>query len=186
MHLLLDTSVLSEARGRDKSEEVKQFLRSLPDEIVAIPLPAIFELERGARMLGKTDPDRAERFIAWLDRLLATKPYVPPITTEVVRLIARMATVPHLERFWRPTKQDDPLRFGCDPAIAAIAIHYHMPVITRDIRDFMVIHESFPLPGLYDPLIRRWHVPAGNEWHFTSGDALENCSSGFIVDRFPA
>jgi predicted nucleic acid-binding protein len=174
MHVLLDTSVLSEARGTDKSEEVKQFLRSLPDEVVAIPLPAIFELERGARMLARRDPNRAERFIAWLDRLLATEPYIPPMTTEVIRLIARMTTVPRLERFWSATKHNGPMKFGCDPAIAAIAIHYEMPIITRDIRDFMVIHESFPLPGLYDPLTRRWHVQSEDEWHFTPSEELEN------------
>ncbi len=173
MHLLLDTSVLSEARGTNKSEEVKRFLRSLPDEAVAIPLPAIFELERGARLLARNDPDRAEGLIAWLDRLLATKPYVPPMTTEVTRLIAGMTTIPNLERFWRTTKHKS-LRFGCDPAIAAIAIHYRMPIISRDIRDFMVIHESFPLPGLYDPLVRRWHVPPLHEWHFTPSDELAN------------
>ncbi|MGV1785834.1 MULTISPECIES: PIN domain-containing protein [Agrobacterium] len=175
MHLLLDTSVLSEARGKNKSEEVKQFLRSLPNEVVAIPLPAIFELERGARMLAKSEPERAERFIAWLDRLLATQPYVPPITDEVIRLIARMTTVPRLQRFWRTTKPNDPLRFGCDPAIAAIAIHHRMPIVTRDVGDFMVIHESFPLPGVYDPFLRRWHVPAENEWQFTSGEEIGNC-----------
>jgi predicted nucleic acid-binding protein len=174
MHLLLDTSVLSEARGTNKSEEVKRFLRSLPDEVVAIPMPAIFELERGAQLLARTNPDRAEGLVAWLDRLLATEPYVPLVTAEVTRIIAKMATIPKLERFWRTTKHDEPLRFGCDPAIAAISIHYEMPIVSRDIRDFMVIHEYFPLPGLYDPLVRRWHVTPQLNWHFTPTDEFEN------------
>ncbi|API50644.1 hypothetical protein BMW22_02445 [Rhizobium leguminosarum] len=175
MHILLDTSVLSEARGPKPVEEVKRFLASLPDRIVAVPAPAVFELERGGQMLSKVNPERARPLLAWLDRMLETNVYVPEMDSAVSRLIAQMATVPRFRRFWASSDPDDDLRFGCDPAIAAIAIRYGMPIVTRDILDFMFINEEFPLPGLYEPVKRRWFVEPADQWDFEPRDGATNC-----------
>ncbi|TCR85309.1 hypothetical protein [Rhizobium sp. BK376] len=175
MHILLDTSVLSEARRQEPVQEVQRFLRSLPDESIAIPAPVVFELERGGQMLRTSRPDRAEPLLSWLGGLLATNVFIPPMGAEIFRLIATMATVPALRRFWRDDRTTGELRFGCDPAIAAVAIHYQMPVATRDVNDFMLIHRHFRIPGVYEPFHRRWHVDPSEEWQFVLDDERSNC-----------
>lgn len=176
MHLLLDTSVLSEARRPEPIAEVQRFLKSLPTDVVAIPPPVIFELERGARLLGTNEPERAKRFLDWLDDLLDTTVHVPVIGAEVSRIVARMAAMPKFRKFWG---SDRKLQFGCDPTIAAIAIHYRMPIASRDIRDFLSIHEEFPLPGLYEPFHATWIVPPDEEW----GTALrEDPTADMVVE----
>lgn len=162
--MLLDTSVLSEARRSEPVEEVVTFLRALPRGSVAVPTWTIFELERGGQMLRLVDEPRALPLLSWLDDLLETDVYVPPVNAEVHRLIARMTLVPELRRFWVGSGNCTKMRFGSDPGIAAVAIHYGLPIATRDIRDFMLIHSHFPLPGLYDPYRDRWYVEPVGDW----------------------
>ncbi|MCF1433199.1 type II toxin-antitoxin system VapC family toxin [Agrobacterium vitis] len=156
--MLLDTSVLSEARRSEPIEEVVDFFRSLPDESIAIPMLSVFELERGARSLMTKDRERGTLYLEWLSELITKDIYFPPMTVEVFRLIARMAAFPPFHSYWRNDGPSKKLRFGCDPAIAAVSIIHGIPIATLDIRDFMRIHEFFPLPGLYDPVHRIWHV----------------------------
>ena len=163
-HFLLDTSVLSEARCAKPVEEVARFLRALPKGSVAVPTWTIFELERGGQMLRLIDAPRAIPLLRWLDDLLETDVFVPPTNAEIHRLIARMSVVPELRRFWSGSAGSTKMRFGSDPSIAAVAIHYEMPIATRDIRDFMLIHSHFPLPGLFDPYRSRWFVEPVGEW----------------------
>ncbi len=163
-YFLLDTSVLSEARCAEPVEEVVSFLRGLPRGAVAVPTWAIFELERGGQMLRLVNEERARPLLGWLDDLLETDIYVPPIGAEVHRLVARMSIVPELRRFWSASGGSQKMRFGSDPGIAAVAIEYGMPIATRDTRDFMLIHSHFPLPGLYDPFHERWLIDPASEW----------------------
>lgn len=175
MHVLLDTSVLSDARGPNPVKEVQNFLASLPDHIVAIPAPAIFELERGGHLLSQVNPERARPLLSWLDKMLGTNVHVAQLDSAASRLVARMATVPRFRRFWASGNLGDDLRFGCDPAIAAIAIRYQMPLITRDTQDFMAIHEEFPLPGIYEPVKRKWFVEPKRSWEFSEKKDATNC-----------
>ncbi len=175
MHLLLDTSVLSDARGPNPVREVQNFLASLPDHVVAIPAPVIFELERGGFMLSQINPDRARPLLFWLDKMLETNVHIAQLDSAASRLVARMATVPRFRRFWASGHPGDDLRFGCDPAIAAISIRYQMPLVTRDIQDFMTIHAEFPLPGLYEPVKRRWFVEPSRSWDFAEKEDATNC-----------
>lgn len=172
--LLLDTSVLSEARRAVPVGEVIDFLRSLPDEAIAVPLPAIFELERGARELMRRDRTEGSIYLSWLEKLIWTRVYIPPATVEIWRMMALMATVPHLRSFWRDA-DDNRLQFGIDPAIAATSIHYGIPIATRDVKDYMRIHEHFPLPGVYEPYQDRWVVSPPPGYKLLRGDpALRN------------
>lgn len=164
-YMLLDTSVLSELRGTCSNDEVLQFLYSLPDDSIAVPNVALFELRRGALMQMDKNPQRAQFFLDWIDELLATDILIPPVTAAVERLIAEMSVVPSLRRFWAHNGPSPKLRFGCDPTIAALAISYGMPIATRDIHDFMAISKLFPLPGLYDPSDDRWHIGPGKSWY---------------------
>lgn len=173
-HILLDTSVLSAARGREPEASVRRFLRALPIGSVAIPMLSVFELERGARELQLHDEARAGPLLSWLDDLLETDVYLPPMTSDIWRLYARMSIAPPLRKFWVHGGDPPRMRFGCDPGVAAIAIHYGMPIATRDVRDYLLIHEHFPLPGLYDPHHDMWHVDPDHEWRaqFVADDSI--------------
>ncbi len=163
-HMLLDTSVLSSARGNAPEETVVRFLRSLPRGSIAVPTYSVFELERGLQKLQLVDSERAVPLLDWLDGLLATDVFIPPVTVDIWRLVARMTLVPALSRFWMDPSERPTMQFGCDPGIAAIAIYYGMPIATRDVRDFMLIHRHFPLPGLYEPHACRWHIEPTTDW----------------------
>ncbi len=163
-YMLLDTSVLSSARGKAPEETVVRFLRSLPRGSIAVPAFTVFELERGLRMLQLVNGERAQPLLDWLDGLLATDVFIPPVTVDIWRLLARMTLVPALSRFWIDPSDQPQMRFGCDPGLAAIAIHYGIPIATRDVRDFMLIHRHFPLPGLYEPHSCQWHVEPTDDW----------------------
>lgn len=47
---------------------------------------------------------------------------------------------------------------GADLAIASIAIAHNAVVTTGNGSDFLLIHQHFPLPGLYDPFEGKWLV----------------------------
>ncbi|MBB4274096.1 type II toxin-antitoxin system VapC family toxin [Rhizobium mongolense] len=164
--ILADTSVLSEARKTvDKlDDDIVFFLRQIPAGALAVPYAAIFELQRGASLIGLTKPDRGRAYADWLDRLLETDIWLPPTDTAVRRLLAEMTTVPELSNFWLDRSKEPKLRFGCDPEIAATAIVHRLPIASTDVGDFMKIHQHFPLPGLYCPIGGRWHVPPPEGW----------------------
>ncbi|WP_440657769.1 hypothetical protein [Ensifer adhaerens] len=162
--ILIDTSVLSEARRVTPDDDVIFFLRQIPPGAIAVPPAAIFELERGALNLAKTDPVRAEKFSKWLDGLLQTDVWLPPIDPHVKRLTARMAMTPELRRFWISNGTPPKMRFGCDPEIAAISIVHELPLASLDVSDFLLIDRHFPLPGLYSPKDGIWHVAPPEGW----------------------
>lgn len=132
--MLLDTSVLSEARRAVPVQKVVSFLRPFLTKRSLSPLPAIFELERGARELMRRDRTEGSIYLSWLENLIWTRVYIPPATMEICRLTALMATLPELRSFWRD-EDDERLQFGIDPAIAATSIYYGIPIATRDVRD---------------------------------------------------
>ncbi|WP_172724356.1 type II toxin-antitoxin system VapC family toxin [Neorhizobium tomejilense] len=166
-HMLLDTSVLSAARGNAPEAKVRQFLLALPLGSIAIPMCSVFELERGARNLQHHDRQRAAGLLSWLDDLLSTDIFLPPVTVDIWRLYARMTLVPALRKFWVHNGDPPGMRFGCDPGVAAISIHYGMPIATRDVRDYLLINSFFPIPGLYDPHLGQWFVDPAPTWRAT-------------------
>jgi toxin FitB len=171
--ILLDTSVLSEARKEIPDQDVLGFLLQLPPGVLAVPEAAIFELERGALKKAKTDPVLGLAYSQWLDELLRTDIWLPPVNTDVRRLMARMASTPDLQRFWISKGEPPSMKFGCDPEIAATAIVYEMPIATCDVRDFLAIGKHFPIPGVYSPLDGRWHVPPLPGWELGEDGTFE-------------
>lgn len=91
--ILLDTSVLSEARKttEELNERIVAFMKDIPAGSVAVPPAAIFELRRGALLLSKRDPIRGNALGRWLDQLLETDIWLPPTTIEVRHLVAMMS-----------------------------------------------------------------------------------------------
>jgi predicted nucleic acid-binding protein len=164
---LVDTSVLSEARKSSEKldRNIVFFLRQLPPEALAIPLPAVFELQRGALKKQRTDPAKGRAYARWLDRLLATDVWVPRVNTDVKKLVAEMAATPELERYWLSRGDPPRIQFGCDPEIAAISIIYDIPIASTNVRDFLHINQHFPVPGLYTPMGGgKWHLPPPDGW----------------------
>ncbi len=47
---------------------------------------------------------------------------------------------------------------GADLAIASIATAQNAVVVTGNASDFVLIHDHFPLRGLYDPFEDKWLV----------------------------
>jgi predicted nucleic acid-binding protein len=168
--MLLDTNVLSEARNEQPSLDVIRFLLRLRRGSIALPLPAIFELERGAQMLMPHDPETAWRRIAWLEGLLKRDVFIPEWNTRTIRLYAQMSNVPRLRHFWETDAEGRRMNFGCDPAIAAISIVHEIPVATSNIKDFLQIHRHFPLPGLFSPTTSEWHVDPPDDWDVLSDE----------------
>lgn len=162
--ILLDTSVLSEARRSAPHEDVLAFLFQIPPGAVAVAPPVIFELERGAINAGIHDPERGRCLSNWVDDLLKTDVYTPPVDAGVKKLLARMSMVPELAGFWRSPDNSSKMRFGCDPEIAAVSIVHGIPIASCDVGDFLRIHRHFPLPGLYSPLDGIWHVEPSHDW----------------------
>lgn len=171
--ILLDTSVLTEARkaGDKLDDDIVFFMRQIPAGALAVPHAAIFELQRGACLVGKTDPIRERLYTRWLDMLLETDIWLPPVDADVRRLMAKMTMDPELSTFWTSTAGKPKMKFGCDPEIAATAIVHELPIASADVNDFLRIHRSFPLPGLYSPITGRWHVDPPDGWYL--GENIE-------------
>lgn len=154
---LADTNILSQTIKARPDPDVIEWLRRGPKLIVSHP--AIFEIEWGAWKLRRTDPERAGRIFQYLDELIdKAGSDIPPSTTFVTRLQARMAEVPELTNLGSPRYGKRRRPPGQDVAIAAYAIAYHLPIATLDTGDFAVINKYFPLPGVFDPSTRRWTI----------------------------
>ncbi|MBY5399508.1 type II toxin-antitoxin system VapC family toxin [Rhizobium leguminosarum] len=171
--ILVDTSVLSEARkiAGELNDDIVFFLRQIPAGALAVPQAAVFELQRGASMIARTRPSRGRAYSQWLDDLLATDAWLPPVDAPVRRLLAQMTTEPDLIQFWIDPRKEPTMRFGCDPEIAATAIVHGLPIASTDVTDFLKIHRHFPLPGLYCPIGGRWHVRPPEGWSL--GESFE-------------
>jgi predicted nucleic acid-binding protein len=171
--ILLDTSVLTEARKTDEklNDDLVFFFRQVPAGALAVPHAAIFELQRGACNIGRRDPLREQLYNDWLDQLLATDIWLPPVDVSVRRLLAKMTMDTELSSFWISQSRKPKMMFGCDPEIAATAIVHGLPIASTDVHDFLRIHRKFPLPGLYSPVSGKWHVDPPDGWYL--GENIE-------------
>ena len=80
------------------------------------------------------------------------------MNSAAARLLGRMYEMPALRNFvmFDPTAKTQSA--GADLAIAAIVISVGGVVATINVTHFRQVHAAFPLPGLFDPTNRRWHV----------------------------
>lgn len=155
---LLDTNVLSEFSKKRPSRAVAHWAVNATGRL-AIPVAAVFEIQRGIGFLEKECPEKARALDAWLHDILDTDLEVVPLGLTAGMLYARMTIVSQLKNLWLPKKtRGDQMSLGQDLCIAAIAISLPAVVVTMNVKDFLVIHEAFPLPGIFDPSTGRWHV----------------------------
>lgn len=155
---LLDTNVISDAQKPKPPLALELWLQSQAE--IAIPFPAVLEMEQGIAEIRKTKPQKADELRAWLDSVLAGRHYYPAITVEVARLLAEMYCCRPLKNLWYSIPDSKKERKpGQDLFIAAIAIVHSLPLATSNTPDFVQINRYFPMPGVFAPISHEWVVP---------------------------
>ena len=160
MRYLIDTDVLSNLEKERPCPRLIDWFRRVPAEDVFIPINAIFEIQKGIELARESHPERARQREEWLECLLAHPSggfvSLDPIAA---RLYARMVCTPDLRKFFlQPAEKSKKIKTGDDLAIAAIAIRMGAAVVSFNERDFLLIHDHFPLPGLFHPGRLEWCV----------------------------
>jgi predicted nucleic acid-binding protein len=140
---LLDENVLRELRaGGDRN--VRKWLGTVDDMDLRLSVATLFEKRRGAEMLARRDPERAQVLldaIALLERAYADR--IIPIDALVVNEWARMLGAKNKDRW--------------DLALAATARVHGLVLVTRNTRDFMgrgvrLLNPFFDPPRSTEPL----------------------------------
>jgi predicted nucleic acid-binding protein len=157
---LLDTNIVSEFRKRRPNAALIEWLsRTAPEELAISSLFA-FEAQSGAAMMKRHDPERAAAIEEWLDELLGSGQFtVLPFDVPAARLYGEMFATPELKSFLMTDPRSKRPKSGVDLMLAATAIASDATVVTFNVSDFGRIHETFPLPGLFNPGTRAWIVP---------------------------
>ncbi len=157
---LLDTNIISNASRKKPHPVVAEWLEA--QTRLAIPFPAILEIETGIIEKHRTDPFKARELLDWMDGVLDTDFEYPVPTPQVARVLAELTCCRPLTNLWFANPQADKPKPGQDLFIAATSIVYDMPVATLNVRDFELIDSHFPLPGVYNPAFGIWAVPRRN------------------------
>ena len=137
---LLDTSVVSAfaPERRPLSNDLKGWLASR-DDALFLPAVAVAEIEAGLcklRRAGSTT--RVDRLAAWLDGLIdGYGDHILPLDVESARVAGRLG--------------DAALAVGrypgfADVAIAAIAAHHELLILTRNVRHFAALDAAHADP----------------------------------------
>lgn len=167
---LLDTCVISESTLSRPRERVIDFLSTADNYF--IPTGALMELQMGITMVCATNPVKAVKLSAWYHALVHSEIPIIPTDREISEIWGVLAADPRLGRLI-PGGGKRP-RGGQDLHIAAAALVKRLPIATMNVADFMLIHECYPLPGIYDPLNDRWHTrmePLADQYPFEDADA---------------
>jgi len=154
---LADTNIISETYKPKPHPVIEEWFLENPELILCYPV--VLEIEMGIAIKSRYDPDAGECLRIWLDRLLDTSGHAPlEMTFAAAQLQARMMEVPALRCLWKMTNSKRLRPPGQDLAIAALSIEHQRPIATVNTRDFMLINEYFPLPGVFDPSLQLWNV----------------------------
>jgi predicted nucleic acid-binding protein len=156
---ILDTNVVSETPRKRMHPPVAQWIEESEPEGLATTVVTIHEIQRGVERTRRSSPLDAAMIEAWLDGSLATgSPIVLPMNLDAWRLLGKMYETPALRHFLVTDPRGKVPATAADLAIASIAISAGHAIATRDIGHFKQIHACFPLPSLFDPFDRTWHV----------------------------
>ena len=138
---LLDTNVISELRkvksGR-ADQKVVAWARSVPVDSLFLSAISVLELETGVLLAERRDSAQGTVLRAWLNThvLPAFSGRILAVDTTVARRCAGL----HV-----PDSRSDR-----DALIAATALAHGMPVVTRNIQDFMLMGVELLNPWEYE------------------------------------
>jgi predicted nucleic acid-binding protein len=121
---LLDTNVVSELRRRGQADPgVLAWFDETPEELMAISVVTVAELEAGVCRIERRDPTQGQLIRRWVDGVLAAfAGRIEPIDVVIARLCGGL-------------HGPDP-RPASDAWIAATALARGWSVVTRNRRDF--------------------------------------------------
>ena len=143
MPFLLDTTVVSELRKTSCHGALREWHRRTPATELCLPAIALTEIRMGILNLARQGRHQdAERISQWLATRVLVAYEVVPLGRDAALIWGDMLMSPLRGRG---------KTFDRDMIIAACAIAEAMPIVSRNIRDFLAIHALFPLPGLLDP-----------------------------------
>src|SRR5690349_16273428 len=120
---LLDTNVISELRRPRPHGAVVAWLEGVADQDLHLSAVTLGELQAGVEITREQDPEKAAQIESWIDQIAQTW-NVLPLDSRTFRIWAKL-----MHR-----RSDDLL---ADALIAATAIHHHLVVVTRNVRDFV-------------------------------------------------
>ena len=159
MMFLLDTDVLSTFRKKQPHPAVLSWVAGIGWRDLITTVVTVAEVQRGIERSRPRHPQTAKETEAWLDTMLTVgEPQVLPMTIAATRLLGRMYETPALRNFVVFDSRARTQATGAELSIAAIAISVGGVVTTINVTHFLQVHAAFPLPGLFDPMHRRWHV----------------------------
>ncbi|MBY3417059.1 type II toxin-antitoxin system VapC family toxin [Rhizobium laguerreae] len=170
---LLDTCVISETALPRPRESVIAFLATADNYF--IPAGALMELQMGITKICATNPIKAVQLSAWYHGLVRAGIPIVETDREVSETWGVLSADPRLQRLI-PGSGKKP-RGGQDLHIAAAALVRRLPIATMNVNDFMLIHDCYPLPGIYDPLADRWHTrmePLADQYPLAVTDRIES------------
>lgn len=154
---LLDTNIVSHATKAKQNPIINEWFKR--QDRIAIPFPVFIEIRQGITSVGRNNPQKAAELSAWLDTVVGSDFYLPPMTAAVAVKLAELYSCRPLKNFWFVGEQSDK-KPGQDLTIAAVAIVHQIPIATLDGGDFAKIDFFFPLPGVYNPAFDTWIVDA--------------------------
>ena len=156
---VLDTDVVSNLRKKKPHPNLLGWVGEVGWQELATTSVTIMEIQIGIERARRSDPATAQSVQDWLGGLLqASRPQVLPLDTDAALLLGKMYETPPLRNFLVNDPGAKKSKTGADLAIASIAISQGAIVATGNGSDFLLIHEHFPLHGLYDPFEDEWLV----------------------------
>lgn len=157
MLYVLDTNVLCDLEKQRPNDNLQGWVGQLDAGNMIIPVTAIYEIQKGIELARASHPERAAEREAWLEGLVVD---ASPLNADGARLLARMVGVPSLRgRFLDQNPASKKVKRGEDLEIAALGIQLGAAIVSFNARDFMFIHNHFPLPGVFHPGRLEWCVP---------------------------
>jgi predicted nucleic acid-binding protein len=122
---LVDTNVVSELRRSKPHPLVVAWLRGVSDRDLFLSAVTVGELQAGVEITRRQDPSKADEIEAWIDRIAGAW-NILPMDAKVFR---RWAKLMH-------GLSDDLIE---DAMIAATAQVHGLTVVTRNVRDFLLL-----------------------------------------------